>query len=136
MFYSHGHSIPRCLYLHSAELLLRPGDFLTSIIYCSSHPATWGETFIFSPRILRRRRGSEFQLFVLERGSQNLECAGRKSQKQGYLYSPPSFTSLLLCFPLLLFLIKGGKRDDGAMIKSSPRVGVCAYESTCMLWEG
>lgn len=47
------------------------------------------------------------------RWSQKLECAGRKSQKWGYLNSPPSLTSLLLCFLLLLFLIKG-KRDDGA----------------------
>lgn len=53
------------------------------------------------------------ELFVLEGGSQNLECTGRKSQKQGYLYSPPSSASLLFCFPLLLFLIKK-RRDDGA----------------------
>lgn len=83
-------------------------------------------TFIF-PLNFERKGGNQFQLFVLERGSQNLECTGRKSQKQGYLYSPPSFPSLLLCFLRLLFLIKG-KRDDGAMHKYSPRVGVCAYQ--------
>lgn len=52
----------------------------------------------FSPWISRKKEGSGFHIFVLERGSQNLECTGRKSQKQGYLCSLPSFTSLLLCF--------------------------------------
>lgn len=95
-------------------------------------PATRGGTLIFFPQNLQKKEGSEFQLFVLERGSQNLECTGRKLQKQGYLYWAPSFSSLLLSFPLLLFPIKG-RRDDGAMKKLSPGVGVCARKCTCAL---
>lgn len=106
-----------------------PGDFLTSIV------VVLGFWKLFSlPLIFRETGGNGLELFVLERGSQNLECTGRKSEKRGYLYSPLSSTSLLLCFPV--FLIKQ-RRADGAHEYSL--LGVWARELTyvCMhvCWE-
>lgn len=120
------------LYPLSVKLLLRPGDFLLCVIY---RPPTscnlegnfhfflefWMREVSLSSLSLKKRGFESVGAWMGERGeggwSQNLECAGRKSQKWGYLNSPPSLTSLLLCFLLLLFSDKGEKRDDGARNK-------------------
>lgn len=126
------HSSSRCLYLHSAESLLWPGDFLTPVIYYPLHPATWRE----SPPPQFLEMGGHFNSLSLKEGHKTWNAQEGSHRSKDICTAGFPFLS----FPPPLFPTPSlsDKVEEGwwsKWIRMSGGLCVWAHVCVCVLWE-